>query len=132
MLRRRRVLAATGDLEILRLPGLDRTGEIGRILVDKFVVIKEIGLDVDATSGLFAIVRRGADDHRHAIVLRFFHIAEPNILDWIPCGQHLVGVLYLFSRPMSGPALGRERENTERNGESHPQQEAPADDLCRM
>jgi hypothetical protein len=60
MLRRRRVLAAARDLEILRLPGLDRTGEIGRILVDKFVVIKEIRLDVAAASGLLAVVRRGA------------------------------------------------------------------------
>ena len=43
VLRRRRVLAATGDLEILRLPGLDRAGEIGRILIHKFQMASKRG-----------------------------------------------------------------------------------------
>src|ERR1700677_3066347 len=91
MLRRRRVLAPARDLEILRLARLDRTGEVGRILVHEFVVIKEIGLDVDAASGLLAVVRRRPENDGGTIVLHFFHIAEPDILNWTPCGQHLVG-----------------------------------------
>jgi hypothetical protein len=69
------------------LPQIDCEKKREQALIDKFVVIIEIRLDVDAASGLLAVVRRGADNHRRALVLHFLHIAEPDILDWTPGSQ---------------------------------------------
>jgi hypothetical protein len=69
---------ATGNLEILRLPGRDRAGEIGRILVDKFVMIEEIGLEVVplmvmSASGLYS--HSLASEYEADIFLGLYRIA---------------------------------------------------------
>lgn len=39
------------------------------------------GVDVDAVSSLLAVVRRGPDDRRRAIMLHFLHVSERDTLE---------------------------------------------------
>src|SRR5471032_212228 len=80
VLRCRRVLAATRNLEVAGFAWSEGSGQIGRVLIDELAVVEQVGFDMHAPRRLRSGVLCASDDGRDAIVFLFLDIGENNFL----------------------------------------------------